>query len=117
MTKPLSERLSVVGQSASTTQHSLVILLDGVPVATLDNSRPGVFRPNQPTDFTCWRLHDPKDVQDEIKLWYVQRYMKFSSESGMSDEQFMYEYDAYRATIFARDADDADRVETDRQRG
>lgn len=79
---PLHERITVIEVSASTTQHSLAICLDGKSVVAVDNSWRGGFgeggRPYR-GDYTDWMLHRSQDVSDMLKVWFVQRFMRFTT--------------------------------------
>lgn len=80
---PLEERITIEASSASTTQHQLTVCLDGVAVVTVDNSLRGQYpRPGRPMfgDYRDWMAQTVEEATPWLKLWFVQRHMRFTSE-------------------------------------
>ncbi len=102
---PLHERITVVEVCASTTQHSLAICLDGKSVVAVDNSWRGGFgeggRPYR-GDYTDWMLHRSHDVSDMLKVWFVQRFMRFTTASPGAFFERDFDREAARLSAIER---------------
>lgn len=88
---PIEERITLIERSQSTTQHYIQIQFDGVPIDTIDNTAAGAdFQRTQPykMPMTARRMAD-------LKRWFVERYLDFSSASGR--QSYAKHYDMERA--------------------
>ena len=86
-TVPIEERITLLERSQSTTQHYIQIQFDGVPIDTIDNTDAGAdFQRAQPykMPMTAQRVAD-------LKRWFVERYLDFSSTSGRPSSTMRYD--------------------------
>lgn len=95
--KDMQDRITVLEKSISTTQHSLSVCFDGKLVATVANSYRGdPFTSGRPIhgNHRDWMDQSAEQAAPWLKVWFVQRYLKFSNAPVCSVLQHRAQYDA-----------------------
>jgi hypothetical protein len=101
----MEDRITVKARSQSTTQHLLTVCLDGVAMVTVDNSLRGRYpHPGRPFhgDSRDWMNQTVEEATPWLKLWFVQRHLRFSSEAA-PEQYFRHRYDGMLAEQIHRD--------------
>lgn len=96
---PMEDRVTVEARSMSTTQHLLTVRLDGVATVSVDNSLRGEYpKPGRQIygDYRDWMAQTVEEATPWLKLWFVQRFMRFTSEPA-PEQYFRHMYDGMLA--------------------
>lgn len=105
ITKPLEDRITVEARAGSTTQHTLTVRLDGVAMVTVDNSLRGEYPKSGRQffgDYRDWMAQTVEEATPWLKLWFVQRHMRFSNDPA-PEQYFRHVYDGMLAEQIRRD--------------
>ncbi len=105
MTARFEDRTMVEARSQSATQHSLVILFDGVPVISVNNTKPSLPFPDlsqerRPMTYRDHMLMTPEEAAPALKIFFLQRQMRFTN--GPIDYFFEQRFDALSASMRMR---------------
>jgi len=112
----MEDRIAVVSESTSYTQHQLAIYFDGVRMLAVDNSfYPGLGQSPRPHlgTYQDYMAHSLKDAAPGLKVWFVQRSLRFTN--GPVGDDFERRYDAQLASVSRRLKTPVDRIEVEPQ--